>query len=145
MLMRSDPFREFDRLAEQVLGTRTRPAMMPIDAYRQDDSFVIRFDLPGVEQSSIDLTIEKNVLSVSAERGWEEDEGIQVLAAERPQGSFRRQLFLGEGLDTDRVEASHDKGVLTVTIPVADQAKPRKVEVSVGNGSAKAIETGVTA
>lgn len=145
MLMRSDPFREFDRLAEQVLGTRTRPAIMPIDAYRQDDSFVIRFDLPGVEQSSIDLTIEKNVLSVSAERGWEEDEGIQVLAAERPQGSFRRQLFLGEGLDTDRVEASYDKGVLTVTIPVADQAKPRKVEVSVGNGSAKAIETGVTA
>lgn len=145
MLMRSDPFREFDRLAEQVLGTRTRPAMMPIDAYRQNDSFVVRFDLPGVEQSSIDLTIEKNVLTVSAERRWEEDEGIHVLAAERPQGSFRRQLFLGEGLDTERVEASYDKGVLTVTIPVADQAKPRKVEISVGNGSAKAIETGVTA
>ena len=144
MLMRSDPFREFDRLAEQVLGTRTRPAVMPIDAYRQADRFVVDFDLPGVEQSSIDLTIEKNVLTVSAERQWKAGEDVQVVAWERPQGSFRRQLFLGEGLDSDGVEASYDNGVLTVTIPVADQAKPRKVEIS-GSGSAKAIESGAMA
>lgn len=145
MLMRSDPFREFDRLAEQVLGTRTRPAAMPMDAYRQGDRFVAHFDLPGVEPSSIDLTIEKNVLTVTAERRWEAGEDIQVVASERPQGNFRRQLFLGEGLDADRVEASYDSGVLTVTIPVAEQAKPRKVEISSGNGRAKAIETSATA
>lgn len=144
MLMRSDPFREFDRLAEQVLGTRARPAVMPLDAYRQGDRFVVHFDLPGVDQSSIELTIEKNVLTVSAERQWQADEGTQVVASERPQGSFRRQLFLGEGLDTERVEARYDNGVLTVTLPVAEQAKPRKVEISVGGGSAKAIETNAT-
>lgn len=141
MLMRSDPFRDFDRLAEQVLGTRTRPAAMPMDAYRQGDRFVVHLDLPGVESSSIDLTVEKNVLTVTAERRWEAGEDTQVIASERPQGSFRRQLFLGEGLDAERVEARYDQGVLTVTIPVAEQAKPRKVEVSAGRNGAKAIDT----
>ncbi len=140
MLMRSDPFREFDRLAEQVLGTRTRPATMPMDAYRQGDRFVVHLDLPGVDSSSIDLTIEKNVLTVTAERRWDTDENTQVVASERPQGSFRRQLFLGEGLDAERVQANYDNGVLTVTIPVAEQAKPRKVEINTGGDGAKPIE-----
>ncbi|HVM02629.1 MAG TPA: Hsp20/alpha crystallin family protein [Acidimicrobiales bacterium] len=141
MLMRSDPFRELDRLTQQVLGNGGRPAVMPMDAYRHGEQFVVHFDLPGVEASSIDLTVEKNVLTVSAQRQWQPAEGDQVVASERPQGSFSRQLFLGEGLDTERIEASYDNGVLTVTVPVADQARPRKVEISSGSGGAKAITT----
>jgi HSP20 family protein len=140
MLMRSDPLRELDRFAQQALGTRMRPAVMPMDAYREGDQFVVHFDLPGVDPSSIDLTVEKNVLTVSAERQWQSTDNQQVLASERPQGNFSRQLFLGEGLDTEHVEARYDNGVLTVTIPVAEQAKPRKVEVTSGGG-AKQIET----
>ncbi len=129
MLMRFDPFRDFDRITQQ-LWSGTRPAVMPMDAYRHGDQFVVHFDLPGMDPSSIDLTVEKNVLTVSAERNWQPGEGSQVVASERPQGKFSRQLFLGEGLDYDHVSASYDHGVLTVTIPVAEQAKPRKVAVS---------------
>jgi len=142
MLMRSDPFRELDRLNQQAVGTRMRPAVMPMDAYRQGDSFLVHFDLPGVDASSIDLTVEKNVLTVSAERSWQPREDQQIVASERPQGTFSRQLFLGESLDPDRVEASYDDGVLTVRIPVAEQAKPRKVEIGAGGGKAKTIDTG---
>ena len=106
-------------------------------------SFVVHFDLPGVDPSSIDLTVEKNVLSVCAERRWEATEDVQIVASERPQGTFNRQLFLGEGLDADRVEASYDNGVLTVTIPVAEQAKPRKIEITAGEDS-RTIETSAT-
>jgi HSP20 family protein len=143
MLMRTDPFREFDRLTQQAFGTRFRPSAMPMDAYRQGDEFVVHFDLPGVDPTSIDLTVEKNVLSVSAERRWDAAEDIQIVASERPQGTFNRQLFLGEGLDADRVEASYDNGVLSVTIPVAEQAKPRKVEISAGDGP-RTIEANAT-
>lgn len=143
MLMRTDPFRELDRLTQQAFGTRFRPSVMPIDAYRQGDEFVVHFDLPGVDPSSIDLTVEKNVLSVSAERRWEPAEEVQIVASERPQGTFNRQLFLGEGLDADKVEASYDNGVLSVTIPVAEQAKPRKVEIAAGDG-ARTIEASGT-
>jgi HSP20 family protein len=143
MLMRFDPFRELDRLAEQTWGG-TRQPTMPMDAYRQGDHFVVHFDLPGVDPSSIDLTVEKNVLTVSAERHWQPDEGNQVVVAERPQGRFSRQLFLGEGLDPDGIEATYDGGVLTVQVPVAEQAKPRKVQVTAG-GSPTAIETGASA
>lgn len=139
MLMRSDPFRELDRLTQQVMGTRTRPALMPMDAYREGDRLVVHFDLPGVDAASIDLTVEKNVLTVTAERSWAATDDQQVIASERPQGTFRRQLFLGESLDTDRVEAHYDSGVLTVTIPVAEKAKPRKVEISSTTGDAKAV------
>jgi len=137
--MRSDPFREFDRFAQEAFGTRTRPSAMPMDAYREDDHFVVHFDLPGIDPSSIDLTVEENVLTVSAERHWQPGENDQVLASERRQGRFRRQLFLGKGLDTEHVEAGYDNGVLTVTIPVAEQAKPRKIEISAAAGHAQAI------
>ena len=143
MLMRFDPFRELDRLTEQTWNTGRLPAM-PMDAYRRGDHFVVHFDLPGVEPASIDLTVEKNVLSVSAERHWEPAEDSQVVVAERPQGSFTRQLFLGEGLDPDGIEANYDAGVLTVRVPVAEQAKPRKVEVT-ADRSSTAIDTGSTA
>ena len=142
MLMRTDPFRELDRLTEQVLGTRSRPAVMPMDAYREGDHFIVHFDLPGIDASSVNLTVERNMLAVTAERQWQPTDQQQVVAAERPEGTFSRQLFLGEGLDLDRVEATYDGGVLTVRIPLAEQAKPRKVEISANGGAAKAIETG---
>ena len=145
MLMRFDPFRELDRLTQQALGTAAWPAVMPMDAYRHGDAFVVHIDLPGVEPSSIDLTVEKNVLRVSAQRQWQPAEGDQVVSSERPQGTFSRQLFLGEGLDVDRVEASYDNGVLTVTVPVSEQAKPRKVQIGSGGGGAEAIEATSTA
>ncbi|HUR49456.1 MAG TPA: Hsp20/alpha crystallin family protein [Acidimicrobiales bacterium] len=138
MLMRTDPFRELDRLTQQALGTRVRPTAMPMDAYREGDHFVVRFDLPGVEATSIELTVEKNVLTVAAERQWQPSETQEVVASERPQGSFSRQLFLGEGLDPERVEANYENGVLTVTVPVAEQAKPRKITVNTGSGGGKA-------
>ena len=140
MLMRFDPFREFDRLTQDRWSSGRMP-VMPMDAYRLDDHFVVHFDLPGVAAESIDLTVEKNVLTVSAERRWQPGDGAEVVATERPQGNFSRQLFLGDGLDPERIDAKYDTGVLTVTIPVAEQAKPRKIEIGSGNGEATAIET----
>lgn len=139
MLMRTDPFRELDRLTERLVGTTARPAMMPMDAYRDGDDFVVEFDLPGVDPGSVDLDIERNVLTVRAQRPGP-TKGSEMLVAERPRGSFSRQLFLGEALDTDRVEASYDAGVLTLRIPVAEQAKPRKIAIrSNGTGRRKQI------
>ncbi|MET0727867.1 MAG: Hsp20/alpha crystallin family protein [Acidimicrobiales bacterium] len=143
MLMRFDPFRELDRLT-QPGWTGGQAPMMPMDAYRDGDRFKVLIDLPGVDPSTIDLTVEKNVLSVSAERRWDRRENVEVVVSERPQGSFTRQLFLGEGLDPDGIDAAYENGVLTVTIPVAEQAKPRKVEISHGASSAQAIETSAT-
>jgi HSP20 family protein len=133
MLMRTDPFRELDRLTQQVFGTWSRPAAMPMEAYRQGEEFVVHFDLPGVDPESIDLNVERNVLTVKAERRPTSDsEHIETHVSERPYGVFSRQLFLGEALDTDRIEAHYDGGVLTLRVPVAEQAKPRKIEVSAG-------------
>jgi HSP20 family protein len=138
MVMRFDPFREFEHLIQQAKGSG-RPAAIPMDAYRRGERFLVHFDLPGVDPSSIDLTVEQNVLTVRAERNWLPGEGDEVVVSERPQGSFARQLFLGEGLDAERIEADYDHGVLTVTIPVAEQVKPRKVEIASG-GKAQVIE-----
>ena len=142
MLMRTDPFRELDRLTRAVFGangTRTHPAIMPMDAYRQDGQFIVHFDLPGVDPSTIDLNVERNVLTVRAERKPNYDEDIELQANERPRGTFSRQLFLGDTLDTDRVEASYDAGVLTVRIPVVEKAKARKIEIA-GVGARKEID-----
>jgi HSP20 family protein len=128
MLMRFDPLREFDRVFDQA-WSQTRQASIPMDAYRHDDSFVINLDLPGVDPSSIDLTVERNSLTISAERRWEPVEGDQIVASERRQGTFSRQLLLGDGLDADRIHATYENGVLTVMIPVAASAQPRKIEV----------------
>ena len=130
MLMRSDPFRDLDRLTQQLFGSGSRPASMPMDAYRQGDQVVVEFDLPGVESDSIELTVEKNVVSVSVQQQTSVPEGANVLASERPQGTFSRQLMLGDNLDVDRLDARYANGVLTLTIPVAEQAKPRKLQVS---------------
>lgn len=128
MLMRTDSFADFDRLTRQIWGGN-RFSYMPVDAYRKDDRFWLHIDLPGVDPDSIDLTMEKNTLTVSASRDWQREEGTQVLVNERPTGTFSRQFFLGEGLDSDRIEAGYDHGVLTVSIPVAETAKPRKIEI----------------
>jgi HSP20 family protein len=138
MLMRFDPFRELDRLTQQTMPV-SRPAL-PMDAYRHGDQFRIHLDVPGVDPDSIELTVEKNVLMVSAERSWQPGEGDQIVVAERPQGRFSRQLFLGEALDADRIEARCENGVLLVTIPVAERAKPRKVSVGSSGGRSEAIE-----
>jgi len=133
MLLRTtDPFRDFDRLTQQIFGTTNRPAVMPMDAWREGDRFVIEFDLPGVSKESIDLDVERNVLTVRAERvarngDWE------ALASERPRGMFSRQLVLGDNLDLDHIEAAYADGVLRLVVPVAEKAKPRKIEVQVGS------------
>jgi HSP20 family protein len=133
MLMRTDPLRDFDRLTQQVLGTAARPAVMPIDAWREGEDFVVEFDLPGIKEESLDLDVERNVVTVRAERP-DIDPGREMLAAERPRGVFSRQLFLGENLDTDRIEASYQEGVLQLRIPVAEKAKPRKISIERRNG-----------
>jgi HSP20 family protein len=129
MLMRTDPFREFDRLAQQVLGTAARPATMPMDAWRSGDEFVIEFDLPGVDPGSVDLDVERNVLTVRAQRPVSEGTD-EMLAAERPRGVFSRQLILGDNLDTERIDASYRSGVLRLRVPVAERAKPRRIEIA---------------
>jgi HSP20 family protein len=133
MLMRTDPLRDFDRLTQQVLGTAARPAVMPIDAWREGEDFVVEFDLPGIKEESLDLDVERNVVTVRAERP-DIDPGREMLAAERPRGVFSRQLFLGDNLDTDRIEASYQEGVLQLRIPVAEKAKPRKISIERRNG-----------
>ncbi|MCW2787679.1 MAG: heat shock protein Hsp20 [Marmoricola sp.] len=139
MLLRTaDPFREFDRLTQQLAGTTNRPAVMPMDAWREGDAFVLEFDLPGIAKESIDLDVERNVLTVRAERisrngDWE------MLATERPRGLFSRQLVLGDNLDLERIDAAYADGVLRLTIPVAEKAKPRKIEVRTTDAEPTAI------
>jgi HSP20 family protein len=141
MLLRTtDPFREFDRLTQQLLGSTNRPAVMPMDAWREGDRFVIELDVPGVNPETVDIDVERNVLTVRAERvarngDWE------LLASERAKGAFSRQLVLGDNLDLERIEASYDAGVLRLVVPVAEKAKPRKIAISSGSRETTAIES----
>ena len=135
MLMRTDPFRELDRLTQQVFGTQpgtwTRPTAMPMDAYRSGDHFVVSFDLPGVDPDAVELDVERNVLTVKAERRpVATGEHVEMQVAERPLGVFSRQLFLGDTLDPDHIDASYDAGVLTLRIPIAEKAKPRRITIT---------------
>jgi HSP20 family protein len=141
MLMRTDPFRELDRVAQQVFGTDARPAAMPIDAYRKDDEFVVMFDLPGVDASSIDLTVERNVLSVHAQRTRSAGDDVELVIGERPHGTFSRQMFLGDTLDAERLTAEYTDGVLRLCVPVREQAKPRRVDIAVGHRQPTSIDT----
>jgi HSP20 family protein len=137
MLMRTDPFRDLDRLSQQLLGltgTTVRPSVMAMDAWRDGEQFYAEFDLPAVDPDSIDLEVERNVLTIKAERPTLQDgDNRELLAAERPRGVFSRQLILGDNLDTENVEADYDAGVLRLRIPVAEQAKSRKVVISTGD------------
>jgi HSP20 family protein len=141
ILMRTDPFRELDRLTQQVLGTHgtlAHPSVMPMDAWRDGDTFHVEFDLPGVSPDSIDLDVEHNVVTVKAERPPRASDA-EAIAAERPRGVFSRQLILGDNLDTEHISASYDSGVLTLQIPVAEQAKPRKISVTSNRDDRQAI------
>jgi HSP20 family protein len=145
MLMRTDPFRELDRLTQQVFGnqagTWTRPTAMPMDAYRSGEHFVVSFDLPGVDPDAIELDVERNVLTVKAERRpVATGEHVEMQVAERPLGVFSRQLFLGDTLDTDRIAADYQAGVLTLTIPIAERAKPRSIAISHTDPGRKEID-----
>ncbi|OEJ28490.1 heat-shock protein Hsp20 [Streptomyces agglomeratus] len=132
MLLRTDPFRELDRLTEQVFNGVRRPAAMPMDAWREDGSVRVELDLPGVDPDSVDLKVERDVLTIQAERKPSTREESEVLISERPRGTFTRQLFLGENLATEHIEATYEAGVLSLRVPVAEQAKSRKIEISGG-------------
>lgn len=138
MLWGTDPFGDFDRLTRQVFGTAARPAVMPMDAWRKEDAFIVEFDLPGVKPDSLHLDVERNVLTVRAERP-ELDEAADVVTAERPHGVFSRQLFLGENLDTDQIRANYDDGVLRLTIPVVEEARPKRIKVASSRVEERAI------
>ncbi|EHR48447.1 molecular chaperone (small heat shock protein) [Saccharomonospora marina XMU15] len=147
MLMRTDPFQALDRLTQQWFGSGfggglSRSAVMPMDAYRSGDEFVVHFDLPGVSPESIDVDVQNNVLTVKAQRTTVLDkngEKVETIISERPTGTFSRQLFLGDTLDTGNIQAGYDAGVLTLRIPVAEQAKPRKIAITSGTGERQAI------
>jgi HSP20 family protein len=140
-VLRFDPFQEFDRFSRQMLGSGRGPRSMPMEAYRRGDQFFIHLDLPGVSPEDVQLTVERNVVAVRAERRSLWREGDEVLVDETPQGVFGRQLFLGDNLDASRLEASFDQGILTLTIPVAEQAKPRRIQVSAKSRGPQQVET----
>ncbi|OPF76943.1 heat-shock protein Hsp20 [Streptomyces antioxidans] len=139
MLMRTDAFRELDRLSQQLLGTAVRPAAVPMDAYRAGDEFVVHFDLPGIDPDTIDLDVERNVLTVRAERRSPAPEGAEMIASERPSGLHTRQLILGDTLDTERIDASYDAGVLTLRLPVSEKARPRKIKIGDSGGAPRQL------
>ena len=142
MLLRFDPFREIDRLAEQMVsGTRTA-RMVPMDVFRRGDNYLVELDLPGVDPSSVDVSIDRNTLTIRAERAPSSHEGDEVLVAERPQGAFTRQLALGDGLDAENVSADYDNGVLRLAIPVAPAAKPRRVEIKAAGPRREVLDVG---
>src|SRR5579875_836341 len=132
MAMNFDPFRELDRMASVLLDSRQGPQLMPMDLYRDGDHYVLSADLPGIDPGSVDIDVDGQLLTIRAERTLRGVEGVKWLAQERRGGSFLRQLSLGQGIDTERIAATYENGVLTVTIPVSERAKPRKIEVSAG-------------
>ena len=138
MLMRSEPLRDFARFTEEMRSEH-RAHQIPVDAFRRGDEFKVQLDLPGVDVRFVDLTVEQDLLTVRATRGWVRGERDQVQIAKRAQGEIRRQLFLGEGLDRDHISAAYENGVLTLTVPVAEKAKPRKVEITHAGGVVEAV------
>ncbi|MEV4621890.1 HSP20 family small heat-shock protein [Asanoa sp. NPDC049573] len=134
--LRFDPFRDFDRLAAEVLGTARTPSLMPMDCLRTGEAFVCRFDQPGIDPESLDVSAENDTLTVRAERHREDPEDSTYLVSERPSGVYSRQLVLGDGLDVEQIRADYRDGVLTLTIPVAERAKPRKIEINRGESTA---------
>jgi len=137
MLLQHDPFRELDRLTQQVFGTAARPTGMPLDAWREGDEFVVELDLPGIDPGRLDIDVERNVLTIRAERMSNVPDAANAVATERPWGVFSRQLVLGDALDTDKVNADYTAGVLRLRIPVAERAKPKKISISSSDASSK--------
>jgi HSP20 family protein len=141
-LMRFDPFRELDRLGEQVMGGARPYLAMPMEAFRRGDEFVVALDLPGVAPEDVDVTVERNVVTIRARRNPPHQDGDDVLVDERPKGEFSRQLFLGDNLDSAKLSAEFDRGVLWLRIPVAESSKPRRVEISSDSGQPQQVTTG---
>jgi len=135
MAMNFDPFRELDRVAGALFDNRQGPRLMPMDLYRDGDHYVLSADMPGIDPGSVDIDVDGQLLTIRGERTLSNVTGVKWLSRERQAGSFLRQLNLGQGIDTERIAATYDNGVLTVTIPVSERAKPRKIEVS-GSGQA---------
>ena len=133
MLLQNSPFRDLDSVFEQLSGRSAAVTTMPMDAYRRGSDVWVHLDLPGVAADSLDIAVERNVLTVTGERAWERQEGDRVYLNERRQGTFRRQVTLGEGLDADGIEADYTDGVLTLRVPVAEKAQPRKIQIT-GSG-----------
>jgi HSP20 family protein len=141
-MVRFDPFRDFDRLTGELFGAARTPALMPMDCLRTEDTVIVRFDLPGIDPQSLEVSAESTTLTVRAERTRNDPEGAQYLVSERPAGTYSRQLVLGEGLAVDEIRADYQDGVLTLTIPVAEQAKPRRIEISRGSSAAVSAHQG---
>ncbi|MGW5434169.1 Hsp20/alpha crystallin family protein [Streptomyces sp. NPDC004059] len=140
-LIRTDPFRDLDRLTQQMFDSLAPPAVMPIDAYQSGDAFVVHFDLPGVDPDTVDLNVERNVLTVRAERPRPDAKEADLLVTERPHGVFSRQLLLDDSLDPEKITAHYDAGVLTVKIPVTEEAKPRRIEIGRKDTESQQIES----
>ena len=130
-----DPFRDFDRLASSLLEARRGPRYMPMDLYRDGDHYVLTADLPGIDPGSVDIDVDGQLLTIRAERTLGNREGVKWITREREGGSFLRQLNLGQGVDTENIAANYSNGVLSVTIPVSEKAKPRKIAVMSGGDS----------
>jgi HSP20 family protein len=128
-LMRFDPFREIDRITEQVMGASRMPRTMPMEAFRRGEEFFVYIDLPGVNDDDVDVTVERNVVNIRAERRSPRQEGDELIVDERPHGVFTRQLFLGDNLDANCLSADYDRGVVCLTIPIAEESKPRRISV----------------
>ncbi len=143
--MRFDPFRDFDRAFQQLSqASQAQTRSFPMDAYRRGDEFVVHFDLPGVSPDAIEITVDNNVLTVSAERRYERAADDEVIVSERPEGKFTRQVMLGEQLDTEQLKAGYQGGVLTLTIPIAERAKPRRIAITAEEQSPEAVDTTAT-
>lgn len=134
MLLQHDPFRDLDRLTQQVFGTMSRPTSMPLDAWREGDQFVVELDLPGIDPDKLDIDVERNILTIRAERLSHMPDAANAVAAERSWGVFSRQLILGDTLDTGKVDADYSDGVLSLRIPIAERAKPRKINIGNRDG-----------
>lgn len=145
MLLQHDPFRELDRLTQQVFGTAARPSSMPLDAWREGDEFVVELDLPGVDPEELDIDVERNVLTIRAERFSQMPDAANAVVTERSWGVFSRQLVLGDALDTEHVDADYTGGVLRLRIPIAEQAKPRKISIGSREASEKEARKSIDA
>ncbi len=139
MVLRFDPFEDAERRAAQLAGPQ-RARSFPLDAYRRGDDFYLHFDLPGLTPDDIELTSEQNVLTVKAERRYEREADDEVIVNERPEGTFTRQVFLGDALDLERIDASYEQGVLTLRIPVKQVARARRIEIGGGSSGPQPVE-----
>lgn len=142
MVLTFDPFREFDRLADRMLNapgvSGAAAVAMPMDLYRSGEHFVLHCDLAGIDPGSINVDVDGRVLTIRAERSARTDADVQWVRRERLTGTFERRITLGEGLDLAKIDATWNDGVLTVTIPVAETARPRRIEIATGRSPALA-------